>query len=88
MPNKYEAMVVATKRVSVLTHPDSGRKRPKGLEVWEVETDGLGNFETKVEISATINHVKDPDRRQERVRALVIKETLPRIKEAALAHSG
>ena len=53
-----------------------GRLSPdgkKGRENWEVEVDGFGSYEVSVVIPAKTNNMKDAEKREARVKALVMK---------------
>jgi len=88
MTNKYEQMIRNAKKVSVLPVGDSDSKKSKGREIWDVETEGLGNFEVTVDIPAGTNNLKNTEKRFDKVRALVFKEVLPQIEAADKAHAG
>lgn len=55
-------------------------------ERWQVETDGLGNVEVEVPISKRLDGMKNPEKRDEKVRALVLKAAEPRIAELVANH--
>lgn len=65
------------KRTDVLEpYVPEGKKAEVGREIWQVEFDGLGAVEVKLDIPPSVNRIKDADKRTEKVKALALKAAL------------
>ena len=70
------------KRVAI--YPDvvpTGKKLPEGREKWEVEADGLGNYEVDVTIPSQVQKMSNGPEKDAKVQAAVEDAVAPLMRE-------
>lgn len=83
-----KATIIAMKQTGIYSDVPDGKRKPKGRERWQVETDGLGTFEVDILIPGVTHNLKDKAIRAQRVRELVRDAALIKAQQALSDHAG